>query len=138
MMLRLKIYVILGHWRLLVDHNHVMNVHKLYFFVVVQDDKKRIEVLMIMYRLYHVLIYSMKNFSHISNTKIPWEMIREKKKIRIKLTRTILAFFNVLFCSITCLILSQFSTCHKRISQSLIIRKKCQNLLFIILHLILI
>jgi len=71
MMLRLKIYVFLGHLRLLVDHNHVINVHKLYFFVVVQDDKKRIEVLMIMYRLYHVLIYSMKNFFHISNTKIP-------------------------------------------------------------------
>jgi hypothetical protein len=74
----LKIYVILVHLRLLVDHNHVMNDHDLHFFDFVQDDKKHTVELMMMHHFYHVLIYLKKNFFHILNTKISKELIEKK------------------------------------------------------------
>jgi hypothetical protein len=120
-----EIYVVFVHLIPLVDHNHLMNDNKLNFFVFVQDDKKH-RTMRMRHHFYFVLISPKKNFFHISNTKkkISWT---KKCGRGFELTLTIFAFFNVLFCSITCLILSQFSTCHKRISQSLIQQKSKFN-----------
>jgi len=66
----LKIYEVFVHLMVLVDHNNLMDDYNLNVFVFVQDDKKHIEVQMMMHRFYHVLIYLKKNFFHILNTKI--------------------------------------------------------------------
>ena len=119
-MFQLGIYVAFVRWWQQDDRNHLMNDQNCRSSRVVQVDRRRKEEPMMMCHFCHVWVYSKRNSFHISNTKI--SVVRRANEIHEiiidELTLTILAFFNVLLCSTTCLILSQFSTCHRRISQS--------------------
>ena len=101
-----------------LDHNQPRNDHGCYVCASGPDDRTHTAASRMMRRSCRVWLYWTRNSCRTSSTESGSKECMLFRRLSLSLTLTILAFFDVLYCSITCLILSQFSTCHNRISQS--------------------